>query len=105
MKENFGQILKQASELQAQMKQVQHEMDNQVVIGASGGGLVKIQMNGRHDVSNVTVDDSLLEDKEVLQDLVAAAINNAVQKIDEAHQKKIADLTGGFSLPFSNWPM
>lgn len=105
MKENFGQILKQASELQAQMKRVQHEMDNQVVTGISGGGLVKVQMNGRHDVSGVIVDDSLLEDKEVLQDLVAAAINNAVQKIDQVHQEKLADMTGGFSFPFPNWSM
>ena len=105
MKEEIGQLMKQASELQAKMKQVQSELDSERVEGVSGGGLVKVEMNGRHDVCKVSIDENLLEDREVLEDLVAAAINDAVRRVDEASQAKLEDLTGGINLPMQNWPI
>ena len=105
MKEEIGQLMKQASELQAKMKQVQSELDSERVEGVSGGGLVKVEMNGRHDVCKVSIDENLMEDREVLEDLVAAAINDAVRRVDEASQAKLEDLTGGINLPMQNWPI
>ena len=105
MKEEIGQLMKQASELQAKMKQVQSELDSERVEGVSGGGLVKVEMNGRHDVCKVSIDENLMEDREVLEDLVAAAINDAVRRVDEASQAKLEDLTGGINFPMQNWPI
>ena len=103
MKDELRDILKQATELQSHMREVQKELDNQVIVGVSGGGLVRVTMNGRHDVTDISIDESLMGDREVLEDLMAAAINNAVQRVDDASHERIVDLAGGMNLPMANW--
>jgi len=100
MKGGIGNLMKQAQQMQANLQQAQEELANIVVDGESGGGLVKVQMTGRHDVKRVTIDDSLMgDDKEMLEDLLAAAVNDAVRKIETANQEKMASVAGGMSLP------
>lgn len=100
MKGQMGDILKQAQKMQEQMQKMQEELAKAEVTGESGAGLVKILMTGRHDVKRVQIDDSLLkEDKEVLEDLIAAAINDAVRKVEQNSQSKIGGLASGMGLP------
>jgi len=100
MKGGIGNLMKQAQQMQANLQQAQEELANIVVDGEAGGGLVKVQMTGRHDVKRVTIDDSLMtDDKEMLEDLLAAAVNDAVRKIEAANQEKMASVAGGMSLP------
>jgi len=98
----FGmdQIMKQAQEMQDKMKSMQEELGNLEVVGESGAGLVKVVMTGRNDVKNVEIDPSVLtEDKEMLEDLLAAAVNDAVRKVEEEKKGKMSGLTGGIDLP------
>lgn len=96
----LGDIMKQAQQLQEQMQKMQEELANLEVEGQSGAGLVKVVMTGRHDVKNVQIDSSLLEeDKEMLEDLLAAAVNDAVRRIEEKNKDKMGALTGGFTMP------
>lgn len=100
MKGGLGGLMKQAQKLQADMIKAQEELANMEVSGQSGGGLVSIVMNGKHEVKRVTVDDSLLtEDKEMLEDLVAAAINDAVHRVERTTKDKLSGLTTGMGLP------
>ena len=100
MKGGLGNLMKQAQEMQAKMQKAQEEMMNKEVTGESGAGLVSIVMNGRHDVKRVAIDDSLMtEDKEMLEDLIAAAINDASRKIEQANQVNMAEMTAGMKLP------
>lgn len=70
------------------------------ITGESGAGLVKVQMNGRHDVKRVSIDDSLMEeDKEILEDLITAAVNDAVRKVESHTKEKMASITGGMGMP------
>lgn len=86
--------------MQEQMKQMQEEAAKAEVIGESGAGMVKVTMNGRHDVRKVDLDPSLLsEDKEFLEDLLAAAVNDAVRKVEEDQRKNMEKLTGGMQMP------
>ncbi|MES3006380.1 MAG: YbaB/EbfC family nucleoid-associated protein [Pseudomonadota bacterium] len=97
---DINELMKQARKMQEQMQNAQKEVENLVLIGESGAGLVKIQMNGRHDVKQVTLDLVLLqEDKEVIEDLIAAAINDAVKKIEEKNRQLVTGMSGGFKLP------
>lgn len=107
MKPNIGDLMKQAQQLQEQMQQAQEKLANQEVTGESGAGLVKVVMTGRHDVKRVTIDPSLLkEDKEILEDLLAAAVNDAVRRVEETNRGMLSGLTqgmnipGGFKMPF-----
>jgi len=105
MKGGLGNIMKQAQKMQADMAKAQEELANMEVTGESGGGLVSILMTGRHEIKRVTIDDSLLEDdKDMLEDLIAAAMNDAVQKAEAMSQEKMSGLTAGlpagFNLPF-----
>ncbi len=106
MKGGMGNLMKQAQQMQEKMQQAQEEIANAEVVGESGAGLVKIVMNGRHDVKQVDIDTSLMsEDKEILEDLIAAAVNDAVRKIESTSQDKMSGLTGGmmppgFKMPF-----
>jgi DNA-binding YbaB/EbfC family protein len=109
MKPNLGNLMKQAQKMQENLQQAQEEMGNMEIIGESGGGLVTIVMTGRHEVRRVSIDASLLaDDKDMLEDLVAAAINDAVQKTEKAVQDKFANVAGGllpgmggdFKMPF-----
>ena len=82
------------------MQKMQEELANAEVTGQSGAGLVSIVMTGRHDVRRVSIDDSLLqEDKEILEDLIAAAVNDAVRKIEQSSQDGMAGMTAGMQLP------
>lgn len=100
MKGDMGNLMKQAQKMQADMQKAQEEIAKAEVNGESGAGLVKIIMNGRHDVRSVVIDDSLMEeDKEILEDLIAAAINDAVRKVESTNQEKMAKITGGMGMP------
>ena len=100
MRGGLGQMLKQAQKMQETMQQAQEELAALEVSGESGGGLVRIVMTGRHEVRRVTIDDSLLsDDKDMLEDLVAAAINDAVHKVERTIQDKFSGMTAGMGLP------
>jgi hypothetical protein len=100
MKGGLGNLMKQAQQMQASMQQAQEEMANIEVEGEAGGGLVKVVMTGRHDVRRVSIDDSLFgDDKDMLEDLLAAAVNDAVRKVESTNQEKMAEITGGLNLP------
>lgn len=97
---NLNDIMKQAQQMQETMQKTQQELAEKEVQGESGAGLVKITMNGRHDARKVFIDADLLsEDKEVLEDLVAAAINDAVRKVEESNQQAMSSLTSGLQMP------
>jgi DNA-binding YbaB/EbfC family protein len=96
----IGDMMKQAQQMQEKMQKLQQEIGNTEVIGESGAGLVKITMTGRHDVRKVDIDSSLMsEDKEVLEDLIAAAVNDAVRRAEQYQQSKMSELTAGIPLP------
>jgi len=100
MKGGLGNIMKQAQKMQADMQTAQEELANMEVTGESGAGLVKVLMTGRHDVRRVEIDTALMgDDKEMLEDLVAAAVNDAVRKVEKTSQDRMAGLTGGMGLP------
>ncbi|WP_372737276.1 YbaB/EbfC family nucleoid-associated protein [Neptunomonas sp.] len=100
MKGGMGNLMKQAQKMQEELQKAQAEVANLEVNGESGAGLVKIIMNGRHDVKRVVIDPGLLEeDKDVLEDLIAAAVNDAVRKVETQSQEKMAKVTGGMGMP------
>ena len=105
MKGGIGNILKQAQAMQENVRKAQEELATIEVTGSSGGGLVSVVMTCRHDVKRVTIDPSLLkDDKEVLEDLVAAAMNDAVRKAEQTTQQKMSGLTAGLNIPGLNLP-
>jgi len=100
MKGGIGQLMQQAQKIQADMKKAQEELQHLTVTGESGGGMVKITMNGRHEVKSLEIDDALVgDDKEMLEDLIVAAFNDTQRKIEQTIQEKFAGLAGGLSLP------
>jgi hypothetical protein len=100
MKGGLGNLMKQAQAMQENMRKAQEELARIEVTGAAGGGMVTVVMTCRHDVRRVTIDPSLMQDdKEMLEDLVAAAMNDAVRKAEAATQEKMAGLTAGLNLP------
>jgi DNA-binding YbaB/EbfC family protein len=100
MKGGLGNIMKQAQAMQENLRKAQEQLANIEVTGSSGGGMVSITMTCRYDVKRVQIDPSLLQDdKEVLEDLIAAAVNDAVRKVEAATQEKMAGLTAGFNIP------
>jgi DNA-binding YbaB/EbfC family protein len=100
MKGGLAGLMKQAQQMQEQMKRMQEQLANVEVEGQAGAGLVKVVMTCRHDVKRVTIDDGLLkEDREMLEDLVAAAMNDAVRKAEAAIQEKMGAVTAGLPLP------
>ncbi|EXJ12841.1 MULTISPECIES: YbaB/EbfC family nucleoid-associated protein [Nitrincola] len=100
MMKNMGNLMKQAQKMQEEMQRAQEEIAKAEVKGESGAGLVSIVMNGRHDVKSVSIDDSLMEeDKEILEDLIAAAVNDAVRKVEQSTQERMAKVTGGMGIP------
>lgn len=97
---DINELMKQAKQMQEQMQRAQKEAANTVLVGESGAGLVKIHMNGRHDVQNVELDASLMsEEKDVVEDLIAAAINDAVKRIEEKNRDNMSGMAAGFKLP------
>lgn len=99
-KGGMGNIMKQAQAMQEKMQKVQAEIAAMEVTGEAGAGLVKVTMLGNHNIRRVNIDDSLMQDdKDMLEDLIAAAINDAVRRVDETSQERMATVTGGMQLP------
>jgi DNA-binding YbaB/EbfC family protein len=97
---NMNQFVKQAQALQANMQKAQAEIATLEVTGESGGGMVKVVMTGKHEVRRVQIEQAIsAEDREMLEDLIAAAINDAVHRVESASQAKMAAAMGGLSLP------
>ena len=97
---NMGDLMKQAQKMQEQLQRQQEEVANSEVTGESGAGLVKVTMNGRHDVKNVDLDASVMtEDKEFLEDLLAAAVNDAVRKIEDKNKDAMSGMAAGMGMP------
>jgi DNA-binding YbaB/EbfC family protein len=100
MKGGIGQLMKQAQQMQADMQKAQEEMASLTVIGESGAGIVKIIMTCKHEVRGLEIDDSLVgDDKEMLEDLIIAAFNDAVRKVEQTVQEKFSGMTAGMNLP------
>lgn len=96
----MGNLMKQAQAMQENMQRMQEEVARMEVEGQSGGGMVKVVMTGKHEARRVEIDPSLLEDdKEMLEDLIAAAINDATRRVEENQQEKMAGMTDGLNLP------
>ena len=100
MKNQLAGLMKQAQKMQDDMKKAQAELASIEIEGQSGAGLVKVTMNCKHDVKRVQIDPSLLEDyKDMLEDLVAAAVNDAVRRVEEASAAHLGKVTQGMNLP------
>jgi DNA-binding YbaB/EbfC family protein len=100
MKPDLNELMKKAAEMQEKMQKAHEELANAEVNGESGGGLVKVTMTGRHDVRRVTIDPSLMsEDKEILEDLLAAAVNDAVRKIEVTSKDQMGGMMSGMGMP------
>ncbi|BCA96853.1 nucleoid-associated protein [Legionella antarctica] len=98
--QNLGNLMKEAQKMQQRMQEAQEQLSKLVVSGQSGGGMVEIEVNGRHDVVKVKIKPTLMdEDVEMLEDLVAAAFNDAVRKIEKVSKDKISQLTAGLNIP------
>ena len=96
----LGDLMKQAQQMQEKMQEAQNEVASVEVNGESGAGLVKVCMTGRHDVKRIELDPSLMsEDKEILEDLIAAAVNDAVRKVESETKDKMSSVTNGIPLP------
>lgn len=99
-KGGMGNLMKQAQQMQERMQKMQEEIAGMEVTGEAGAGLVKVTITGSHSVRRVTIDDSLMEDdKDMLEDLIAAAFNDAARRIEEAQKEKMASVTGGMQMP------
>lgn len=101
----LSKLMKQAQDMQENMKKMQEELGHELVTGEAGGGMVKIVMNCRHEIKSVKLDDQVTgEDKDMLEDLIAAAMNDAVRKVEQTTKTKFAGLTGGLNIPGMNLP-
>lgn len=97
---DMNSLLQQAQAMQEKMKHAQEEANKAEVVGEAGAGLVKVTMNGRHDVKSVRIDASLMdEEQELLEDLLAAAVNDAVRRVERQQQERMKDMTVGFPMP------
>lgn len=100
MKGELGKLMQQAQKMQEQMQEAQAELARMEVEGSAGGGMVKVTMTGKHEVRRVVIDDSLVgDDREMLEDLVAAAMNDAVHRVEAETRERMAGMAGGMSLP------
>ena len=99
MKGGIAGLMKQAQQMQDNMKKVQDSLGGIEVEGQAGAGMVKITMTCKHDVRRVTIDPSVMDDKEMLEDLIAAAVNDAVRRVEATSQEKMAGFTAGLNLP------
>jgi DNA-binding YbaB/EbfC family protein len=100
MKGQIAGLMKQAQQMQENLKKAQEEIAAMEVEGQAGAGMVKVTMTGRHDVKRVSIDPSLMgDDKDMLEDLIAAAVNDAVRRVETVTQEKMGGLTSGFGLP------
>ncbi len=100
IKGGIGNLMKQAQRMQQEMQRAQEELANMEVTGQAGGGMVSVVMTGRHDVKRVSIDASLMQDdKEMLEDLIAAAMNDAVRQVEQKSQERMSSMTAGMNLP------
>jgi len=99
MKGGLGGLMKQAQQMQEDMKKAQEELAAIEVEGQAGAGMVKVQMTCKYDVRRVNIDDSVMDDKEMLEDLLAAAVNDAVRRVETTTQEKMSGVTSGFNMP------
>jgi DNA-binding YbaB/EbfC family protein len=99
MKGNLAGLMQQAQKMQQEMQRAQEELANMEVTGEAGGGMVKVTMTGKHAVKRVEIDPSLLDDIEMLEDIVTAAVNDAVNRIAATTQERMSDMTSGIPLP------
>ncbi|MDX1403612.1 MAG: YbaB/EbfC family nucleoid-associated protein [Woeseiaceae bacterium] len=100
MKGGIGQLMKQAQQMQAEMQKAQEEMARLTVTGEAGAGMVRITMTCRHQVQSVEIDDSLIgDDKDMLEDLVVAAFNDAIRRVEQTVQERFSGMTAGLNLP------
>ena len=100
MKGGLGNIMKQAQKMQEEMKAAQEKLEREEVTGEAGGGMVKVTMNGKHEVRQVQIDDALVgDDKDMLEDLVAAAFNDASRRVAEKTEQSMSGLAAGLNLP------
>ena len=100
MKGQIGQLMRQAQQMQENLQKAQQELAELEVIGEAGAGMVKVTMSCRHEVRGISIDPELLgDDKEMLEDLVAAAVNDALRKVEQTVQDKYAGMTSGLGLP------
>lgn len=100
MRGQLGQLMQQAQRMQENLQRAQEELAKVEVTGQAGGGMVSVTMNGRHEVRSVRIDRKLFaDDPEMAEDLVAAAINDAVNKVSEASKQRMSDVAGGMGLP------
>ena len=100
MKGNISDLMQQAQQMQADMQKAQEQLASAEVEGQAAAGLVTVVMTGRHDIKRVSIDDSVFgEDKEVLEDLLAAAVNDAVRKVEASNKDAMSGLTSGLNLP------
>ncbi len=100
MKGGLGNIMKQAQQVQESLQKAQEDLANMEVTGESGAGMVKVTMTGRHDVKRVEITPDLMnDDKEMLEDLLAAAVNDAIRRVEEMTREKMSGLTNGMGLP------
>jgi len=105
MKGGLGNLMKQAQQMQENLRKAQEELAQIEVTGSAGGGMVEVTMTCRHDVRKVSIDDSLMEDdKEMIEDLLAAAVNDAVRKVEETSKEKMGGMMGGLNIPGLNLP-
>jgi len=100
MKDDIGNIMKQAQQMQESLQKAQEEIANMEVTGEAGAGMVKVVMTGKHDLKRVEIDPSLMQDdKEMLEDLIAAAVNDANRRVESESQTKMSGLASGLNLP------
>jgi len=99
MKGGIAGLMKQAQQMQENMKKMQEQLASVEVEGQSGAGMVKVLMTCKYDVRRVSIDDSVMDDKEMLEDLIAAAVNDAVRRVETTTQEKMAGFTSGLNLP------
>ncbi|SRR6056297_783216 len=99
IKGNIAQLMQQAQKVQEDMKKAQAELADLEVTGQAGGGLVRVTMTGQHEVKRVVIDPEVADDREMVEDLVAAAVNDAVNRVQQTTQEKMKGLAGGLPLP------
>ena len=100
MKNNLGQLMQQAQKMQEEMKKMQEDLSNYEVEGEAGAGMVKVTMSGKHEVRDLTIDPELLkEDREMVQDLVSAAVNHAVSKVESLSKEKMSSMASDMGMP------
>ena len=100
MKTGLGQLMQQAQKMQEDLRQAQDELASMEVVGEAGAGMISVTMTGRHDVRSVRIDPALMdEDREMLEDLLAAAVNDAVRKVEARSRERLSGFASGLELP------